>query len=163
MTRTGRGIGPLLLMSAMLATACAHGPAVRTPDTAEVRAAIEGTLREFGGAMQRADAAAIGAMFTEDAEYITAATKGFISGRAAIEDAFRARFKAARFLDVAIVTVSLQVVGDTAYETGTNRLTFQAGDAPPVTRTGRYLSVWRRGADGVWRIRVDAIIPDPAS
>ncbi len=75
---------------------------------------------------------------------------------------FAARFKAARFIDVAIATVSVQVEGDTAYETGTNRVTVQAGDAPPVTRTGRYLTVWKRQPDGVWRIRVDAIVPDPS-
>ena len=51
--------------------------------------------------------------------------------------------------------------GDTAYETGTNRITSQAGDAPPVTRTGRYLTVWRRQPDGSWRIRVDAVMTDP--
>ncbi len=52
--------------------------------------------------------------------------------------------------------------GDLAWETGTNRLVVQVGDAPPATRTGRYLVAWKRGADGRWRYRVDAIVPDPA-
>jgi uncharacterized protein (TIGR02246 family) len=163
MTRLVGRTSFVMLLLASLTIACAHGPSVRTTDPAEVRAAIEGTLRQFGAAMQRADAPAIASMFTEDGEYIAATTKGFITGRAAIEDTFRARFTSARFIDVAINTVSLQVEGDTAYETGTNRLTFQVGDAPPITRTGRYLTVWKRQADGAWRIRVDAIIPDPAS
>jgi ketosteroid isomerase-like protein len=75
---------------------------------------------------------------------------------------FAARFKAARFIDVAIATASVQVDGDTAYETGTNCVTVRARDAPPVTRSGRYLTVWKRQPDGVWRIRVDAIVPDPS-
>lgn len=152
------------LILALSGAACAH-PGHGTPerhDPAAVRAAIEGTLAQFSAAMKRADARAIASMFAEDGEYIVAATKGFTTGRAAIEDLFAARFKAARFIDVAIATVSVQVEGDTAYETGTNRLTVQAGDAPPVTRTGRYLTVWRRQPDGVWRIRVDAIVPDPS-
>jgi uncharacterized protein (TIGR02246 family) len=131
-------------------------------DPAAVRADIEGTLAEFGAAMKRGDAAAIASMFTEDGEYIVAAAKGFTTGRAAIEGLFAARFKAGRFIEVAITTVSVQVAGDTAYETGTNRVVVQAGDAPPVTRTGRYLTVWQRQPDGVWRIRIDAIIPDPS-
>ena len=144
--------------------ACAHS-GHGTPvshDPAAVRAAIEATLAQFSAAMKRADAAAIASMYTEDGEYIVAAAKGFVTGRAAIEEMFAARFKAARFIDVAIVTVSVQVEGDTAYETGTNRVIVQVGDAPPVTRTARYLTVWRRQADGVWRIRADAIVPDPS-
>ena len=151
------------LFLAFSGAACAH-PGHGTPerhDPAAVRTAIEGTLVQFGAAMKRTDARAIASMFTEDGEYIRVATKGFPTGRTAIQEVFAARFTAARFIDVAIATVSVQVEGDTAYETGTNRLTVQAGDAPPVTRTGRYLTVWKRQPDGVWRIRVDAIVPDP--
>jgi uncharacterized protein (TIGR02246 family) len=156
--------GAVSLFLAFSGAACAHdGHGAPAPgDPAAVRAAIEGTLARFSAAMKRADAGAIASMFTEDGEYIAAATKGFTTGRAAIEELFAARFKAARFIDVTIATVSVQVEGDTAYETGTSRATVQAGDAPPVTRAGRYLTVWRRQPDGVWRIRVDAIIPDPS-
>lgn len=154
---------PACVVLVLSGVACAHdGHGASAPrDPAAVRAAIEANLAQFSAAMKRADAGAIASMFTEDGEYITAATKGFPTGRTAIQDVFAARFKAARFVDVAITTASLQVVGDTAYETGTNRLTIQAGDAPPVTRTGRYLTVWKHEPDGVWRIRVDAIVPDP--
>ncbi len=162
MAHARRGIALPLVVSATLGAACAHGPTVGANAPAEVRAAIEGNLRQFSAAMQRADAGAIASMFTEDAEYIVASSKGITTGRAAIEEAFRARFKAARFIDVVITTVSVQLEGDSAYETGTNRVTFQVGDTPQVTRTARYLTVWRRQQDGVWRIRVDAIVPDPA-
>jgi uncharacterized protein (TIGR02246 family) len=162
MTSIGRSIGLLLIVSTTLTTACAHTPTNPIADPAEVRTAIEGTLVQFGAAMKRADAGAIASMFTEDGEVIVATTKGFITGRAAIEEFWRARFKAARFIDVAIATVSVQVEGNTAYETGTTGSTVQVGDSPPVTRTGRYLTVWKRQPNGVWLIRVDAIIPDPA-
>jgi uncharacterized protein (TIGR02246 family) len=153
------------LVIALAGTACAHnglgsGPEPRDPTA--VRRAIEGTLAQFSDAMKREDAGAIASMFTEDGEYMSPATKGFTRGRAAIEGVFAARFKAARFIDVAITTASVQVVDDTAYEAGTNQLTFQVGEAPPITRTGRYLTVWKHQADGVWRIRFDAIVPDPS-
>lgn len=156
----------VFLFLAFAGAACVHTghgtPERQDPDA--VRAAIEGNLVQFSAAMKRADAGAIASMFTEDGQYVVAATKGFTTGRTAIEELFAARFKAAKVLDVTITTVSVsvQVEGDMAYETGTNRVTFQAGDAPPVTRTGRYLTVWKRQQDGVWRIRVDAIIPDPS-
>jgi uncharacterized protein (TIGR02246 family) len=152
------------LVVAFAGAACAHGGqgASAPSDPAAVRAAIEGNLAQFSAAMKRADAGAIASMFTEDGEYIVAATNGFTTGRAAIEELFAGRFKAARFLDVTITTVSVQVDGGTAYETGTNKVTLQAGDGPAVTRTGRYLTVWKHQPDGVWRIRVDAIVPDPS-
>ena len=123
----------LLLVLGFPALVLAQSP----HDPAAVRAAIEGTLAQFSAAMKQADARTIASMYTEDGEYFSAATKGFTTGRVAIEDMFAARFKATRFIDVALTTVSLQVEGDTAYETGTNRVTFQAGDAPAVTRTAR--------------------------
>ena len=98
MTRILGRAGLLLIASATMTLACAHAPPVRAADPAEVRASIDGTLRQFGAAMRRADPAAIASMFTEDGEYVVATRKGFVTGR----------------------------------------------------------------ADGVWRIRVDAIVPDPA-
>ena len=156
--------GAVVLLLAFHSAACAHagqGVPVRQ-DPAAVRTAIEGALGQFSAAMKRGDAGAIASLFADDAQYITAATKGFVTGRAAIEEVFAARFKAGRFLEVTVTTASVEVEGDTAYETGTNRVVMQVGDASPVTRTGRYLTVWVRQPDGVWRIRVDAIVPDPS-
>ena len=149
-------------MAITMTLACAHGPEIRAQDPAEVRAAIEATNAQFAAALKRGDAAALAAMFTEDGEVIPAAGKGFVSGRAALEAYYVGRVRAVRILDVTITTVAVEVSGDLAWETGTNRLSVQAGDAPPVTRTGRYLVAWKRGPDGRWRYRVDAVIPDPA-
>lgn len=143
---------------------CAHagaGPA--TPrDPAAVRAAIEQNLARFSAAMMRADAAGVASLFTDDAVYMSSAKEGFVTGRAAIQALFAARFEAGRFLEVTIATASVQVEGDAAYELGTNRVTVRSGDAPPVTRTGRYLTVWKLQPDGAWRIHRDALVPDPA-
>lgn len=93
---------------------------------------------------------------------IPSAAKGFVSGRAALQEYYAGRLRAARFLEVSITTTAVEVSGDLAWETGTNRVVVQVGDAPPATRTGRYLVVWKRGPDGRWRYGVDAVIPDPA-
>ncbi len=157
--------GAVVVILAFHAVACAHvGQGVPVgQDPAAVRTAIEGVLGQFSAAMKRGDAAAVATLFTDDGQYITAATKGFVTGRAAIEEVFAARFKTTRFVEVTITTASVEVEGDTAYEIGTNRLVVQVGDAAPVTRTGRYLTVWVRQPDGGWRIREDAIVPDPSS
>ncbi len=154
------GVKPVLLFLAGIA--CAHAPAKTPADPRQVRAEIEASNAQFAAAMKRADAAAIASMFTEDGEVIPPAAKGLVTGRAALEGYYAARFKAARFLEVQITTTAVDVSGDLAWETGTSRVVVQAGEAAPATRTGRYLVVWKRGADGRWRYRVDAVIPDPA-
>jgi uncharacterized protein (TIGR02246 family) len=142
--------------------ACAHVPVTRTTNPEEVRTAIEATNAKFAAALMKGDAAALADLFTEDGEVIPATARGFVSGRAALEAFYAGRLRVARFLEVTITTVAVEVSGDLAWETGSNRLVVQAGDAPPATRTGRYLVAWKRGPDGRWRYRVDAVIPDPA-
>ncbi len=158
MTGIRRNLG--LLLTAALA--CAHGPGVAPSSAAEVRAAIEATNARFAELLKQGDAPGLAALFAEDGEAIPPAAKGFVRGRAALEEYYAARVRAARFLEVEIRTVAVEVSGDLAWETGTNRLVVQVGDAPPATRTGRDLVAWKRGADGRWRYRVDAIVPDPA-
>jgi uncharacterized protein (TIGR02246 family) len=157
---------PLLLALPLLASsACAHapaGPAAPAMGTAEVRAIIETTNARFAAALVKGDAPALAALFAEDGQAIPGAAKGFVTGRAALAEYYAGRLKAARYLEATITTVEVEVSGDVAWETGTNRVVVQVGESAPVTRTGRYLVVWKRGTDGTWRYRVDAVIPDPA-
>jgi len=151
---------PLLLA----AFACAHAsPSASSDALAETRASIEATNARFSEAMKRGDPEAVAQLFSEDGEAIPPGGKAFFSGRQGLRDYYAGRMRGTRFLDVVLTTVSVEASGDLAWETGTNRLTVQAGDAPPVTWTGRYLAVWKRQADGRWLIRVDAVIPDPPS
>ena len=160
--RSRHAASPLVFLL-LLVSACSHAAPARAPtDPAETRAAIEAANVRFAAAVMRGDTAAIAQIFAEDGEAIAATEKGFVSGRPALEAYYAGRLRAARFHDVVITTTAVDVVGDLAWETGRNRLTVQVGDAPPTTRTGRYLVVWKRQQDGRWLIRVDAVIPDPA-
>jgi ketosteroid isomerase-like protein len=51
--------------------------------------------------------------------------------------------------------VSLSPDGQLAYMRGTNETTAPGPDGTLVTRQGRGVTVWRRGADGQWRCAVD--------
>ncbi len=163
----------LPLLAAALLSGCAHAPPVASAPAAtaapaeaghpvaEVRAAIEAGNARFVAAFLAGDAAALARCFTEDGVAIPAAVEGFVKGRAALEAYYASRLGKARALEAALTPETVEVVGETAYEIGTSRLVLQVGDAPPVTRTGRFLVVWRRQPDGRWLIGVDAVIPDP--
>jgi uncharacterized protein (TIGR02246 family) len=151
-----------LLLVSVVASACAHSPGARGTSDSDVRAAIAEVNAEFARALVAGDARAMAAVFAEDGEIIPATQRGFVSGRTEIESYNARRLTAGRYLDVVITTVQLGVSGDLAWETGTSRVTMQHGKSAPVTLTGRYLAVWRREADGRWRIRADLPIADPA-
>jgi|SRR5882724_1793515 len=44
---------------------------------------------------------------------------------------------------------------DLAYMFGENAVTINGPDGRPVTTKGRAVTIWRRGADGIWRCAVD--------
>ncbi len=45
--------------------------------------------------------------------------------------------------------------GDFGYTWGTYELSFKAEDGTPQTRHGKYLNVWRKQNDGLWKLLVD--------
>jgi len=153
---------PFLALPLALLLGCAHEQTpTGTGDTSALRASIEQNEAQLAQALKRGDAVAIAGFFLEDGVVIPGWQKGNIEGRAAIQAYYEKRFATARFLDAVITTSKVGTSGDLAYEMGTNRLTRQTGDAAPTTTTGRYLTVWRRGSDGQWRIQVDMVILDP--
>ena len=45
--------------------------------------------------------------------------------------------------------------GDLAFARGTYSFTIVPEGATPITDRGNYVEIWRKGADGVWRISRD--------
>lgn len=151
----------LIVAIALAASGCAHFGRPAQAADAEVRAAIAAGNAEFARALVAGDAHAAAAVFTADGEVIPTARRGFIKGREEIAAYNASRLATRRYLDLVLTTVDVEVSGDLAWETGTNSITVQQGEAAPVTLTGRYLVVWKREQDGRWRIRVDLPISDP--
>jgi ketosteroid isomerase-like protein len=52
--------------------------------------------------------------------------------------------------------------GDMGYTTGTNAVTMPDSAGKPSTMRGRYITVWRKEADGKWRVTEDYATPAPA-
>jgi ketosteroid isomerase-like protein len=50
--------------------------------------------------------------------------------------------------------------GDLAYSAGTYELTFNDPKGKPVTDHGKYATVWRKQADGSWKVVVDVFNSD---
>ncbi len=56
-------------------------------------------------------------------------------------------------IDAVHTTKSLRVFGDAAYELGTIVGPIQSDGEPAKTVTFHFMAMWKRGADGTWRIQ----------
>jgi ketosteroid isomerase-like protein len=90
------------------------------------------------------------ALYTGDAK-VLAPDAPIVTGKKAIESFWRGAANALGLLRAMLKTLDLEVAGDTAYEVGEAQLKLSSGQAATV----KYVVVWRKGSDGVWRMHRD--------
>ena len=144
-----RGTGLVLCVSAALWS----GTALAETALEAVRAADQ----KFEQAFNRGDAAAVAAMYTPDGAVLPPGAAR-ADGREAIERFWRGAIDAG-VGDITLRPEEVAESGDLAYEVGSATLKPRASGAPPVSV--KYVVVWRRGQDGVWRLHRDIWNPNP--
>lgn len=133
---------------------CASGHGMRTPgsfDSDQIRAAE----RRVTDALAAPDVTAWVYEYTEDAVLMEPAAPP-VSGRVALLALARS------MKPIGSATINsdhIEGSGNVAYSYGT--ATWNSGRSPDVTTTTRVrqILVWRREADGVWRIAMEAFLP----
>ena len=133
---------------------CTSGQGLRTPgpfDTDQIRAAE----RRVTGALVAPDVTAWVYEYTEDAVLLEPGAPP-VSGRAALLELARSMKPIA---SAAINSDHIEGSGNVAYSYGT--AVWISGRSPDATSTTRVrqILVWRRQADGVWRIAMEAFLP----
>lgn len=124
----------------------------------DLNAVIAERNRAYTEALLAGDAEALANFYTEDATTLFPGVPR-VKGRKAILDDKRADFTQVTVVSADIQSLELSASGDLAYEIGTFVYTFAGRGGTARVVDGRYLLVWRRGEDGVWRIQVDAGLP----
>jgi len=132
----------------LLATGCYPAAA---PLTDEDLAAIEGLRQGYSEALLAGDAAAVAALYTEDATELPPHTT-MRQGRAAIQEAYAGMQPVTTFTIAASVTEGF---GNLAYEMGTWSATMEMeGMEEPYRDEGKYLTICEKQADGTWLMKV---------
>jgi ketosteroid isomerase-like protein len=93
---------------------------------------------------------------TTETKLLSEKAKGF--------DAVRSSFKgtpASATLTWKPSFASASAAGDLGYTWGRYEYRDRAADGRPVVETGTYVTIWRRQADGTWRVALDGGQPDP--
>ena len=120
------------------------------PAVAQNKATIEKLNDAWTAAFNKGDAAAVAALYTEDA-YVLPPGSAMVKGRAAIEAFWRQA--AQQMTDAKLTTVDVLPLGrSAAREIGT--VTLKTKSQPPQEIVGKYVVVWRKvGRD--WKLATD--------
>lgn len=121
---------------------------------------IAASTAQFEAAYNAGDAAGVAALYTEDGAVLPPDAPR-IDGREGIQAMWQG-FIDAGVTALDLATVELSAAGDAASEVGTYALQVPDGKGGKTTLTGKYIVLWQRGADGVWRLRRDIWNGDPA-
>ena len=121
-----------------------------SPALAQNKATIEKLNDVWTAAFNKGDAAAVAALYTEDA-YVLPPGSAMVKGRAAIEAFWRQA--AQQMTDAKLTTVDVLPLGrSVAREVGT--VTLRTKSQPPQEVVGKYVVVWRKiGRD--WKLATD--------
>jgi uncharacterized protein (TIGR02246 family) len=142
-----RSLAVMLLAAAML-----PGCALMRSDPADTRAAIEAVNARFSEAFGKGDVEAVAALYTEDGTLLPPGAAP-VKGRAAIAGFWKGA-RASGVKGVMLMTDSVEVSGDLAYETGTAQLMIQPRRGKATIGHAKYLVVWKKEA-GEWRLHRD--------
>jgi uncharacterized protein (TIGR02246 family) len=137
-----------------------NGAPEKGEDVAQVRAAIEAGNLKFGEAVRKGDAAAIAALYSEDATVLPP-DSAMIKGRAAIQATWNGSLQMG-VKDAVLTTIEVSSAGDYAYEIGKVLLTIQPSGQAAMQQTAKYVVVWKKAASGTWQLHVDIWNSAPA-
>ena len=118
-------------------------------DVAADTRAIDALADQYAAAMNSSDAAAVAAVYADDAIEMPP-DQAAIEGKQAIQASYEATFKEYA-VKSALTPLETQMAGDWAYKRGnyTNTVTPKSGK--PMEQSGKYLVIAKRQPDGSWK------------
>src|SRR5688572_8472101 len=144
-----RGFG---LVAAIAVSGIAGRPAF-AQDPGEAERAFDEAYAAFSAAYRAGDPAAVAALYAEDAFYLSPGGE-IDRGDVGRHFEFLSSFEPGAGPIIEFEIVDREVSGGLAYDIG--YFTFRRADAPMDSAgRGKFIVIWKRGEDGVWRIHAD--------
>ena len=123
-------------------------------DLAQVRKAIEEQEHKFVEAALQGDATAATALCTEDI-FLLPPNSEMIQGKQATEAFWKTAWTQMKVTEFDMTIEDLYGSGDVVYEVGNYTLKLQLEGQENFEEKGKYVSIWKKMADGTWKRHVD--------
>jgi uncharacterized protein (TIGR02246 family) len=144
-----------LAAAVLIFTACAaQSPSPPQADPAAVRASIESMNAATAAAIKSGDSAGMTANYASDA-IVMMPNEPAWAGQIEIAAGFAGLASAGKMTQFDQTTDEVLVSGDVAVERGHIALTITPAKGKPMSDKVRYLTVWRKQANGTWKIARD--------
>jgi uncharacterized protein (TIGR02246 family) len=145
---------PIVLLLTVAACA-APAPQAAPVDIGALKDAIQARETEWSAAYKSGDGAAVASLYTEDAASIPASGE-WDRGRDAIARSNQVQFDSLTITMRSDIAQEVIPAGDYVVEIGEYRWEGTGkADGTPHSGSGRYMVLWRKDADGVWRLHRD--------
>lgn len=138
---------------AAIAQVAYAGSETKPDSVREVRTAIEKANTQFSKAFEQGDSKALANMYTSDAIAFPPDSQ-MIEGNEAIGE-FWETTRNSGVTSATPTTLDVGRDGDIAYEVGKVFLTIQSEGKQPTKAAAKYVVVWKRQADGSWKLHRD--------
>lgn len=154
------------VIAVLLLTACAESrdPTGAASDSAAVSEAMNSVYERFTRAYRLGEPDSVLVLYTEAPLYLPGQGR-IVRGRDGVREQFgflRAIAERGGTAHISFESVARGTSGDLAYDVGyyTLRQEGPDGSLSPPSR-GKFTTVWKRDAEGRWRIHVDGFSPAP--
>lgn len=118
-----------------------------------VRSEIAALNTRFAQAVRDGDAATLAGLYTSDAKVMPPGGPAVVGPEAIV-----AFWVGGPRVEISLATVELEVIGDTAIETGQATITAPGPERRQLDAS-KYVVVWKR-VDGDWRVHIDIFNSD---
>lgn len=153
----------LLIVFALVAVGCTQQQPPPPPDTrADDEAAIRRSSAEALEAAKARDFDKLASFYTEDAVAMFPGAPA-VTGREQIKQLWQQGADQGSAVTWTVTGVQVAQSGDVAVETGTYQDTITGARGATQTKTGHYVVVLRKQADGSWKITHDIGHEEPAA
>ena len=144
----------------LLSVAACAQPAPKAPDTpvdlAALKDSIQAREKEWSAAFLARSATGVANLYTDDAVQLQPVASDDHKGRDAITQATQAQFDTLTTVATREdITEEVIPAGPYVVEIGRYAFTGTSKANKPVSGSGRYLVLWRKDADGAWRLLRD--------
>jgi ketosteroid isomerase-like protein len=158
--------GVIRVMSILSLAACAacapesNSPGDVTSDNAAMLAAVDSTSSQLTAAALRGDVSAVLAEMADD--YVSLEDPGRAVAKPAYQTFLEDMMTKGQYTELVYEPLSKRISGDIAVHHGHWRMTYAPKGGEPDSVKGNYMHVYRRQADGAWKLATEISNAEPA-